>query len=281
MSKNTSFINDDSNKRRRVTVTPPKVTEPERQLSLKEALEDAHCRKRQKGWRAKDLGLVDATRTERRKFMVYDIAEFRGLRSNLEKQQHTERGSNGEFVKKAKSSNSIKTSNAGPLTNQFLADAWKVSRQSLHEMMKLSPQDFLKPKPLTASQKSVIECREAAKAYYTPRRLYITHYIRANKDKISGLAYEQSVLTAKCYIWGEEAKGLWVCLDDNEKGVWEFKARNHDERQPLIRDQILDSLRRNPAISFEKLAADIDHWCSHNTIFRWVTSRRGSKNVRK
>jgi hypothetical protein len=263
---NTPFINDDSNKRRRVPVlTPPTATEPERQLSLKEALEDAHCRNRQKGWRAKDLGLAGATRTERRKGMVSDITEFKGLRSHLESQHHTERGSNGKFARAT-------SSNAGPLTHQFLADAWNVSRQALNAMMKLPPQEFLQPKPLTASQKSVIQCREAAKAYYTPQRLYITHYIRTNKDKISVLAYGQAALTAKCYIWGEEAKGLWICLDEDERGVWEFKARNHDERQPQIRDQILDSLRRNPTKPLEKVAADIGHWCSFGAIFRWLTT---------
>ena len=35
---NTLFVNDDSNKRRRVIVTPPKATVPERQLSLEEVL---------------------------------------------------------------------------------------------------------------------------------------------------------------------------------------------------------------------------------------------------
>jgi hypothetical protein len=269
---NTPFTNDDSNKRRRVSVvTPPKATEPERQLSFKEALEDAHCRKRRKGWRAKDLGLAGATRTERRKVIVYDIIEFRGFRAYAASQLHTERGSTGKFVA-AKRRKSMKASNSGLLTNQFLADAWNVSRQSLHEMMKLTPEELLLPKPLTASQKSVIQCREAAKSYYTPQRLYINHYIRTKKDEISELAYGQAALAAKCYIWGEEAKGLWICLGDGKRGIWEFKARNHDERQPQIRDQILDSLRRNPTKSFEKVAADIGYWCSCGAIFRWLTS---------
>jgi hypothetical protein len=204
--------------------------------------------------------------------MVCDITEFRGIRSQrLETQDYKTRGSSGEYVT-AKSKNSIKGSNSGPLTIQFFADAWGISRQALFNMMKLSPEELVKPKPLTASQKSVIECREAAKAYYTPRGLYITHYKRTNRDKISELAYDQAALAAKACVWGEEAKGLWVCLSDADKGVWEFKARSHLERQPHIRGQILDSLRKNPTKSFERVAADIDYWCSHSAISRWLTS---------
>jgi hypothetical protein len=268
---NTLFVNNDSNKRRRVTVTPPKVTVPERPHSLKEALEDAHRRRRQKGWRSKDLGLAKANRIDRRKVIVHDITEFKGLRSNLEKQQNTNRESSGQFGM-AKSRKSDKISKSGPLTIQFLADAWTSRAKGLHKMLKLSPQELVQPKPLTASQKSSIECREAAKAFFTPQRLYIAHYIHANRDEISALAYEQSALAAKCYVWGEMAKGMWVGLGDAEKEVWKFKARNHDERQSQIKDQVLASLRKNPTKSFDKVAADIGYWCSANTIFRWLTS---------
>jgi hypothetical protein len=57
-----------------------------------------------------------------------------------------------------------------------------------------------------------------------------------------------------------------------EEALCEFHARNHDERQPYIRDQIIEAIRNNPTKSFGKIAADINHWCSATTIQKWLSS---------
>jgi hypothetical protein len=72
--------------------------------------------------------------------------------------------------------------------------------------------------------------------------------------------------------WTEEAKTEWVLLIPVEKEVWNFHAQNHNKRQPLIRDQIIEAIRKNPTRSFQKIAADIDHWCSATAIHQWLLS---------
>jgi hypothetical protein len=44
------------------------------------------------------------------------------------------------------------------------------------------------------------------------------------------------------------------------------------KRQPFIRDQIIEAIRENPTQSFQKIAADIDHWCSATEIHQWLLS---------
>jgi hypothetical protein len=46
----------------------------------------------------------------------------------------------------------------------------------------------------------------------------------------------------------------------------------HDEQQPTIKDRIIQGLKANPKISWEKLEELVGRWCSASTIWRWVTS---------
>ncbi|KAI2503723.1 hypothetical protein MHU86_10704 [Fragilaria crotonensis] len=110
--------------------------------------------------------------------------------------------------------------------------------------------------------KSAINNREAAKAWYTPQRLFM-------QDQVTR---KESSIKAVRYTWTEEAKAEWVLLSPAEKEVWTFHARNHDERQPFIRDQIIEAIRKNPTRSFQKIAADIDHWCLATAIHQWLSS---------
>ncbi|KAI2489145.1 hypothetical protein MHU86_25447 [Fragilaria crotonensis] len=104
--------------------------------------------------------------------------------------------------------------------------------------------------------KSAINNREAAKAWYTPQLLFMQDQVtRGKKSQAETLAYEST--KAVRYTWTEEeAKAEWVLLSPAEKEVWNFHARNHDKRQPFIRDQIIKAIRKNPTQSFQKIAAD-------------------------
>ena len=46
-------------------------------------------------------------------------------------------------------------------------------------------------------------------------------------------------------------------------------------RQPFIASQIVDALRRDPTLSWDQVACEIDDWCSPATIQRWVKSHIG------
>jgi hypothetical protein len=104
--------------------------------------------------------------------------------------------------------------------------------------------------------KSAINNRKAAKAWYTPQRLFMQDQVtRGKKSQAETLAYEST--KAVRYTRTEEAKaGEWVLLSPAEKEVWNFHTQNHDERQPFIRDKIIEAIRKDPTQSFQKIAAD-------------------------
>jgi len=53
---------------------------------------------------------------------------------------------------------------------------------------------------------------------------------------------------------------------------YEAMAREHDARQPFIKDELADALNVNASRSFEQLAKYIDSWCSAAAIRRWFYS---------
>jgi hypothetical protein len=63
-------------------------------------------------------------------------------------------------------------------------------------------------------------------------------------------------------------------LTARHAGNKQYKKRK-PARQPQIRDNSIESLRRNPSKSFEKVAADIDCWASGSTIQRWFARHGG------
>ncbi len=102
----------------------------------------------------------------------------------------------------------------------------------------------------------MIDNREAAKAWYTPQQLCIEKQVRDRQCEAETFAYESR--KAKNHEWTEKAKIEWVLLGDAEKDKWMFHARNYNEGQPYIRDQIIEAIQNSPTKSFEKIAADID-----------------------
>ena len=64
-------------------------------------------------------------------------------------------------------------------------------------------------------------------------------------------------------------------LDEHSQEIWSFEARKLLERQPFIKSQIMDAMRRDNSISYDGLSNHINNWCSPSTIRRWVISREG------
>ena len=46
-------------------------------------------------------------------------------------------------------------------------------------------------------------------------------------------------------------------------------------RQPLIKDAIIRCFQENPAKGFVAVEKGINHWCSQNTIYRWISNHNG------
>ena len=185
-------------------------------------------------------------------------------------QRHSERELRGRGSWKARKQQ------YNPFTVKYLQFAWGVGVHYANNLMSLEHSNAsiaATQETTTASKtksKCVIDNREAAKAWYTPQRLFFEKRVRDRQGEAEPLAYESRKTTN--YVWMEEAKAEWVLLGDAAREEWKFHARNHDERQPYIHDQIIEAIRNCPTKSFDKIAADIDHWCSATTIQTWLSS---------
>jgi hypothetical protein len=71
---------------------------------------------------------------------------------------------------------------------------------------------------------------------------------------------------------------LYTTLDIGTKAIlWESKQQEHLLMQPHIPQQIINTVKANPMISWKGLEGEINHWCSDGTIRRWLTSWVGYK----
>lgn len=253
----------------------PKVTPEKPALAgIHSILTDGYQRNRGRGWRAKDLGVFDlGSRNEQfQSLLVEDARELKGYLA-VAHNKHNKRGLGGLF-KKAKGK-------YNPISMKYLAAAWDVGLNTATNLLKkraaerASPNN--EPKPDSPVHLSVIDSLEAAKAKYTPKSLYISSRIRERSEQDEVFAYD-SGSAERINFYREEAKAEWVGITHREPEVvayWEMQVRSKLERQPFIRDQIIESLRENPAKSFDKVSEDIGHWCSSTTIQRWISSHSG------
>lgn len=124
--------------------------------------------------------------------------------------------------------------------------------------------DDAKPSP-----RSVIDDEELAKKQYTAEYLYAVNKCRMQAKDLEPV--DRALYAARM----EAAKTEFESLDDGTKAIWEGKRREHLERQPAIKDQICNAIRKNPKRSWKGIEADINYWCSDLAIYRWATSRPG------
>jgi hypothetical protein len=130
-----------------------------------------------------------------------------------------------------------------------------------------------KPKPNPA-RLGIIDSMEAAKLSFTVKNLYMRSAVHKAIDKSEVNADDRYIRAEIKYVAREESKADWCSLGQAEKDYWESQSRSKLLVQPTIRESILESLRANPSKSYEKVAADLSHWCVASTIQKWVTSYR-------
>ena len=121
--------------------------------------------------------------------------------------------------------------------------------------------------PKAAPRGSVIADRDVAKSTYTAKQLFIDNHCQTlaaeNFDSVDRAEYQRR-RTAGAARW--DAMSSAACA------LWEAKAREHDERHADIKPLLLRALKKNPTMSWERLAGAIDNWCSPSTIQRWMKS---------
>lgn len=235
--------------------------------AIHEILSLGHTRNRGKGWRAKDLGVLeDGARTGRfQQLLREDAKELSGYLANAQN-SHDKRLRSGAFKKRNAKFNS--------LSMKYLAHAWGVGINTPHNLLK---KQLTPPKPKTSNpvHESVIDSLEAAKIHYSAKNLFIEDKVAERMKAEEVFAYDNGIAKQRRYVFHEEAKAAWVMATQEEIEFWEFKSRKYVARQTNIRDNILEAMRANPGKSFQQLMEDIDDWCSASTIHRWFSSHDG------
>jgi hypothetical protein len=117
-----------------------------------------------------------------------------------------------------------------------------------------------------SGRNSVIENRNLARTIYTAKNIFAMNSCQRQRQADDFYDEQKSKGRYK------DAVVEYEQLDNDYKAWWEMQARMHDEQQPTIKDRIIQGLKANPKISWEKLEELVGRWCSASTIWRWVTS---------
>ena len=69
------------------------------------------------------------------------------------------------------------------------------------------------------------------------------------------------------------ARNEFNTLSINEKEMWEIRKKQHLHQWAVITNTLVRELRDDNSISYQKLAAKLNYWCSEGTTQTWVQSR--------
>ena len=164
----------------------------------------------------------------------------------------------------------------GELSKRFLC--WAMGNRSTSSLIKWTKNDGKDGRAAPVCKKprrglaglSVIDDKDWAAEIFTAKRLYLDHEVGAF---ING---SDDFFTAEDKVAERKRKEIeWdtVVIKDAKKMVlWDCKRRNHLERQPHIRTDLVTQLLANSCTSFEGLAESIGYWCSVATIKKWLHS---------
>jgi hypothetical protein len=147
------------------------------------------------------------------------------------------RGKDGKFVRHTKNKISVPKN---PTTVQYLIWAYGVSYPTFKRWKK---EDFksMNYVPLHAG-KTVIDNPEYAMTVYTPQRMYINEQMttwyenqRTHSRRVDAAAKKNQRLVIK---------RAWTHLLEEDKVVYEKMARDHQARQPFIKECLVDALQK-------------------------------------
>ena len=117
---------------------------------------------------------------------------------------------------------------------------------------------------------SIIDNLDFCEKFMTAKHVYVQHRMsQLQNEQLNVLTVTESNKNQKRF--SEEYENL----DKSSIQLWECERRKALARQPFIASQIMEILRKDVSISYYGIANEIDHWCSHSTIRRWVITREG------
>jgi hypothetical protein len=120
---------------------------------------------------------------------------------------------------------------------------------------------------------SVISNRQLARERYDAKFFYAREKALTNREPTKA---DQNVPEWDCYkyrvaYWEKEFEEK--ALDEQDMSYYARLAREHDERQPFVQQDILDALIEGHSChSYRALSKHINDWCSPWTIEKWFKS---------
>ena len=132
---------------------------------------------------------------------------------------------------------------------------------------------------------SVINNRKLARERYDAKFFYAREHALQSREATEP---DQKVREWQCHkyrvaYWGRKFDEN--LLTNDERAYYERLAREHDDRQPYVQQDILDALINGHSChSYRALSKQINNWCSPWTIHKWLTSHPSyyiySKNIK-
>ena len=119
---------------------------------------------------------------------------------------------------------------------------------------------------------SAIESRPAARSYFTARFFYVQEQLHGH-DERDAKAKDRRAQA------GLKFDALVGRGGDISK--WERRAKEHDSRQPFIRDELFAALEAQVCRSYRQLSRYVNGWCQPQTIERWLNSHPAYEVYRK
>ena len=195
-----------------------------------------------------------------------DPREYTGIR---------DKNSGGKYVSTKKTSQQGIPKNV--FTIPYLMWAYDVKKPTFKRRLKESKQGIIEVAPKKHTDTSVINCRVLARERFNAKYFY-THEKAITSRDVDPMAttqaqYRPEWLRYKYRVgyWGKEFDKLIETQQD--VSAYERMARQHDERQPFIQDEIMDALiHSNNCTSYRALSKHTNGWCSPATIEVWLKS---------
>jgi hypothetical protein len=154
--------------------------------------------------------------------------------------QHRKRGNDGQWASRVQRNN--------PHTIAYLCGvAWDVAINLPRTLQRRSYGIMTKatPKPATGVKKtkglSVIEDRAYAQATYTAAYLFTLDYVKQTKASY----HDRWPTNDQVRGWKGRAARAWKYSTKAQIEIWEMKAQEHDNQQPLIAERVIQSLQTN------------------------------------
>ena len=246
-------------------------------LSIADRLQQGFSTRRLKGWRRRDLQAVYGKGKGAR------LSPKEKLLFRADYLQLSEYLSQGGKVLQRKKNGKFKRMRKNGRNAQYLMYAWGVGKNTVSMLKETLQVEAIIPivkvtygppedQEAGSGEKtpnSMITNIKLARENLSPKNLFINNERkRVRSENLASLDKKESTAV------DSSARALWkeIEKDRDQLAIWELQSRNAIALQPTIAGKIADIMNKDPTLSWEKIASELDNWCSASTIERYVKS---------